>query len=163
MAQINFGVKEINPKSALAQKEEALKLYQAQLTDPNGLKLYALKEGLDFAMWMEEEKGAYETVVRNILTLFNDGGNTQQVILTPHTARPDLQLRVLSSFMSSPTMGLAEPEVQDAFKTYREALISFMGQMLPSMVPNPDELENMGMQPQQPQGPQQMQAPQGAM
>ena len=163
MAQINFGVKEINPKSALAQKEEALKLYQAQLTDPNGLKLYALKEGLDFAMWMEEEKGAYETVVRNILTLFNDGGNTQQVILTPHTARPDLQLRVLSSFMSSPTMGIAEPQVQDAFKTYREALISFMGQMLPSMVPNPDELENMGMQPQQPQGPQQMQAPHGAM
>ena len=68
--------------------------------------------------------------------------------------------------MSSPSMGLSEPPVQDAFKTYREALISFMGQMLPSMVPTPDELENMGMQPQQPhqpQGPQQMQAPQGAM
>jgi len=166
MGQISFGVKEINPKSHLAQKEEALKLFSQNLTDQAGFKLYALKEGLDFAMWMEEEKGAYETVVRNILTLFNDGASTQQIILTPHTARPDIQLRVLSAFMSSPIMGLSEPDVQDAFKSYREALISFMGQMLPSMVPNPDELESMGIQPPQagpPPGQPPQNMPQGAM
>ena len=160
MAQINFGVREVNPKSELAQKEEALKLFSANLTDQAGLKLYALKEGLDFAMWMDEERGAYETVVRNILTLFNDGGSTQQIIITPHTARPDIQLRVLSAFMSSPIMGLSEPEVQDSFKTYRESLIMFMGQVLPAMVPNPDELESMGIQTPQ-AGPQGGQLPQG--
>jgi hypothetical protein len=30
--------------------------------------------------------------------------------------------------------------VQDAFKAYRESLISFMGQSLPAMVPNPDDV-----------------------
>jgi hypothetical protein len=108
-------------------------------------------------MWMDEEKAAYEVVVRNILTLYGSGEQPQQIIITPHTSRPDVQLRVLSAFMSGPAMGVAAPEVQDSFKSYREALISFMGQTLPSMVPNPDELAEMGLPQQQPQGPPQLQ------
>jgi hypothetical protein len=115
-------------------------LLSAGVTDPEGLKLFALKEGLDFAMWMDEEKSAYESVIRNILLLYGDGQQTQQIVLTPHTCRPDLQLRVLSAFMANPIMSLASPAVQDAFKAYRESLISFMGQSLPAMVPNPDDV-----------------------
>jgi aminopeptidase-like protein len=118
-------------------------MLQAGLTDPEGVKLFALKEGLDFAIWMEEEKSAYESVIRNILLLYGDGVTTQQIVLTPHTCRPDMQLRVLSSFMANPVMGMASPEVQDAFKSYRESLISFMGQSLPAMVPNPDDVANV--------------------
>jgi hypothetical protein len=51
-----------------------------------------------------------------------------------------MQLRVLSAFMSNPIMSLSSPGVQDAFKAYRESLISFMGQSLPAMVPNPDDV-----------------------
>jgi hypothetical protein len=101
-------------------------MLQAGLTDPDGLKLFAMKEGLDLAVWMEEEKSAYESVVRNILLLFGDGQTTQQIVLTPHTTRPDIQLRVLSAFMANPIMSVASPQVQDAFKNYREALIGFM-------------------------------------
>lgn len=118
-------------------------MLQAGLTDPEGVKLFALKEGLDFAIWMEEEKSAYESVIRNILLLYGDGVTTQQIVLTPHTCRPDMQLRVLGSFMANPVMGMASPEVQDAFKSYRESLISFMGQSLPAMVPNPDDVANV--------------------
>jgi hypothetical protein len=156
MSQISFAVREINPKSELARKQEAIQLLDKKLTDPAGFKLYALKEGLDFAMWMDEEKAAYEMVVRNILTLFGSGGDPQQIILTPHTARPDIQLRVLSSFMTGPQMAMASHQVQDSFKSFREALISFMGQTLPSMVPNPDEIQDLGMPPRQ-----QLQQPQG--
>lgn len=158
MSQISFAVREINPKSELARKQEAIQLLDKKLTDPAGFKLYALKEGLDFAMWMDEEKAAYEMIVRNILTLFGSGGDPQQIILTPHTARPDIQLRVLSSFMTGPQMAMASHQVQDSFKSFREALISFMGQTLPSMVPNPDEIQDLGMEPRQ-----QLQQPQGMM
>jgi hypothetical protein len=127
-----------------------MSLLQAGMTDPEGVKLFALKEGLDFALWMDEEKSAYESVIRNILLLYGDGTNTQQIVLTPHTARPDLQLRVLSAFMASPTMSMASPQVQDAFKSYRESLIAFMGQSLPAMVPNPDDVAIFN--PQQPGG-----------
>jgi hypothetical protein len=139
-SQISFTVKDTAPKSEVVRKQEAMSLLQAGMTDPEGVKLFAMKEGLDFALWMDEEKSAYESVIRNILLLYGDGENTQQIVLTPHTCRPDLQLRVLSAFMANPIMTLASPAVQDAFKSYRESLISFMGQSLPAMVPNPDDV-----------------------
>jgi hypothetical protein len=162
-SQISFTVKDTSPRSEVVRKQEAMGLLQAKVTDPEALKLFALKEGLDFAMWMEEEKSAYESIIRNTLLLYGDGQQTQQIVVTPHTARPDLQLRVLSAFMSNPIMSLASPAVQDAFKAYRESLISFMGQSLPAMVPNPDDvaLVNPGMM-QGGQGPG-AQPPQGAM
>jgi hypothetical protein len=146
-SQISFTVKDTSPRSEVVRKQEAMSLLQAGVTDPEGLKLFALKEGLDFAMWMDEEKSAYESIIRNILLLYGDGQQTQQIVVTPHTARPDLQLRVLSAFMSNPIMTMASPGVQDAFKSYRESLISFMGQSLPAMVPNPDDVAivNPGM------------------
>ena len=139
-SQISFTVRDTTPKSEVVRKQEAMGLLRAGMTDPEGVKLLALKEGLDFALWMEEEKSAYESVIRNVLLLYGDGTTTQQIVLTPHTTRPDLQLRVLSAFMANPIMSLSSPAVQDAFKAYRESLISFMGQSLPAMVPNPDDV-----------------------
>jgi hypothetical protein len=142
-SQIAFTVRDTAPKSEVVRKQEAMGMLSAGLTDPDGVKLFMMKEGIDVAMWMEEEKSAYESVVRNILLLFGDGTTTQQIVLTPHTSRPDIQIRVLSAFMSNPIMGVASPAVQDAFKAYREALIGFMGQTLPAMVPNPDDMANV--------------------
>jgi len=156
-SQIAFTVQDTSPKSEVVRKQEALSMLQAGLTDPDGLKLFAMKEGLDLAIWMEEEKSAYESVVRNILLLFGDGSQTQQIVITPHTTRPDIQLRVLGAFMANPIMSVASVQVQDAFKAYRESLIGFMGQTLPAMVPNPDDMANVAGQqgqpePAQPQG-----------
>ena len=156
-SQISFTVKDTAPKSEVVRKQEAMSMMQAGLSDADGVKLLAMKEGLDLAVWMEEEKSAYESVVRNILLLFGDGQKTQQIVITPHTTRPDIQLRVLGAFMANPIMGIASPEVQNAFKSYREALISFMGQTLPAMVPNPDDVANVAGRI----GPQQQAQPQG--
>lgn len=158
-SQIAFTVQDTSPKSEVVRKQEALSMLQAGLTDPDGLKLFAMKEGLDLAIWMEEEKSAYESVVRNILLLFGDGVQTQQIVITPHTTRPDIQLRVLGAFMANPIMSVASVQVQDAFKAYRESLIGFMGQTLPAMVPNPDDMANVAGQPEQ----QQQAQPQGNM
>jgi hypothetical protein len=141
MSQLSVTIREVSPKSEVARKQEAIQLYGLEgFQDPLAFKLFALKESLDFAMWLDEEKAAYETVIQNCLILYGDGVSTGRIIGTPHTSAPEAQLRVLSGFMTSPTMAVASPEVQDAFKMYRERLIDSMGMTLPSAIPNPDDL-----------------------
>lgn len=151
---LTFGVKQVNPRSEVARKEEAMGLLKAGLTDPMGLKIFAMKEGIDFAMWMDEERGAYETIVQNILLLYGNGDEPGQVVLTQHLLRPDLQMRILSAFMTGPVMNAASTEVKEEFRKFRDAMLRFMGQTLPQQIPTPEEAAAMGMQP--PQVPPQM-------
>ena len=153
VAHLTFSVRQVNPRSEVVRKQEAMQMLQAGLMDPDGMKLFALKEGLDFAMWIDEDQASYEQVVQNILTLFGNGSDPGQVIITPHTSRPELQLRVLSSFMSGPLITKADPLVVDEFKKYRESLIQFMGASLPAMVPNPDSAAMFAEQAPPPAGP----------
>ena len=76
------------------------------------------------------------------------------IVITPHTRKPELKLRVLSSFSSGPLMTKADPKIVDEFKKYREALIQFMGASLPAMVPNPDSAALFAEQAPQTAGPQ---------
>lgn len=156
VGHLTFTVKQINPRSEVARKEEAMAMLKAGLTDPIGLKMFALKEGLDFAMWMDEEKGAYESIVQSILQLYGNGENPGQVVLTQHMLRPDVQMRVLGAFMTSPVLAVASSEVKDEFRKFRDAMLRFMGQTLPQQVPTPEEAAAMGMQPPQAQPPMPM-------
>lgn len=148
VAHLSFTVRQINPRSEVARKEEAMAMLKSGLTDPVGLKLFSLKEGLDFALWMDEEKGAYESIVQAILMLYGNGQDPGQIVLTQHMLRPDLQMRVLGGFMTSPIMAMASAEVQEEFKKFRDTMLRFMGQTLPEQIPTPDEAAAMGMQPQ---------------
>jgi hypothetical protein len=143
ISRLSFGVREVNPRSEVVRKQEAVQLLQmfqgtGEMTKEDFI-LFALKEGLDFAMWTDEHQAAYDTVVRNVLLLFGDGEEPGEVIVTPQTSRPDMQLRVLTAFMSSPVMAVADSRVQDAFITYHDTLKGFMGMVLPEGVPNPDD------------------------
>ena len=162
IGHLNFTVKQINPRSEVARKEEAMGLLKSGLTDPIGFKIFALKEGLDFAMWMDEEKGAFETIVLHILQLYGNGQDPGQVVLTQHMLRPDVQMRVLGGFMTSPILSVASAEVKDEFRKFRDTMLQFMGQTLPQQVPTPDEAAAMGMQQPQP-GQQQQMPPEGMM
>ena len=162
IGHLNFSVKEINPRSEVARKEEALNLLKAGLTDPIAFKIFALKEGLDFAIWMDEEKGAFETIVMHILQLYGNGQDPGQTILTQHMLRPDVQMRVLGGFMTSPILAIASSQVKDEFRKFRDTMLQFMGQTLPQQIPTPEEAAVMGMQQPQP-GQQQQMPPQGMM
>ena len=162
IGHLNFSVKEINPRSEVARKEEALNLLKAGLTDPIAFKIFALKEGLDFAIWMDEEKGAFETIVMHILQLYGNGQDPGQTILTQHMLRPDVQMRVLGGFMTSPILTIASSQVKDEFRKFRDTMLQFMGQTLPQQIPTPEEAAAMGMQQPQP-GQQQQMPPQGMM
>ena len=140
VSRLAFGIRQRNPRSEVARKQEALELQQRLQIDPDTFILFAMKEGLDFAMWTDEHQSAYETVVRNVILLYSDGQTPGQVILVPEQAKPELQVRVLNAFMGGPMMMVASPEVQNQFTRYKQTLIEFMGLSLPEAVPNPDDL-----------------------
>lgn len=158
LSRLSFGVRDLTPRSVTARKQEALELWKLGINqDPVGFRLFALKEGLDFALYMDDDSGAYEMSIRAILTLFNDGETPGQIILTPHTTRPELVLRMVMAFMTSPALQVASPEVTDAFIMFRETLMQWMGLVMPEGVPALDEAAAMTAPPQLPGG----QQPQG--
>lgn len=140
VGSLTFGVRHVSPRSEVARKQEALELLKLGLSDADGVRLLGLKEGLDFALWNDEDSSAYEQVVRNILSIYGDGTSPGGIWVTPHTSRPDFQLRVLNSFISGPHMSAASKDVVDAFIQYRETLIAYLGQTLPNSIPNPDDM-----------------------
>ena len=71
--------------------------------------------------------------------MFADGAQPGEIVVTPQTAMPELQLRILSSFMTSPVMAMSDPNVQNAFNNYREFLMQTLGPVMPEAVPNPDD------------------------
>lgn len=161
IAHLNFTVRQVSPTSPLTRKAELAQLAEMKAKwdgegDWDGFVLSAIKEGIDIPFWHEEERAAYEMVVKNILVLYGSGDqHSGEVILTPHTARPDIQLRVLSAFMASPRMALASAEIQDEFQRYYDLLVYFSGFVLPQAMPNPDDLalvapEATGAQSQNP-------------
>jgi hypothetical protein len=140
VSRLAFGIRQRHPRSEVARKAEAMELQQRLQIDPDTFILFAMKEGLDFAMWTDEHQSAYETVVRNIILLYGDGQSPGQIIVVPEQAKPEIQMRVLGAFMGSPVMMVASPEVQNAFTRYKQTLLDFLGLVLPAAVPNPDDL-----------------------
>lgn len=141
LSGLNVTIRDVSPHSPVVRKQEALQLYQMEgyAGDLQRLILLSLEEGLDFAMYMGEEKAAYESIVRNILLLYGDGQNPGEVIVTPDSVLPEFQLRVLGGFMSGPLMQVASPEVQDEFMKFKRFLLESMQMVLPEGVPNPDD------------------------
>lgn len=139
-ARLSFSIKESSPRSKVGRKQEALELFKEGLTDPDAFKIFALKEGLDFALWMGEEQSAFETAVRNCLLIYSNGDEPGMAIITPYTARPDFQIRVVNAFMSHPRMAMASVEVHDAFADYRDSLLQMQGLApIQGLTPNPDD------------------------
>lgn len=154
VSRLQFGVREANPRSKVARKQEAISLLQLQATDPLRLTLLGLNEALDFALYAEPEKAAFESIVMDILVLYGDGVTPGRVRIGDFSSKPDIQLVVLESFMSGPYLKMASFEVRNAFKQYRDALIQFSGMMLPSAVPTPEDMAIFGQMPGQQGQPQ---------
>jgi len=149
VTRLRVGVKEVTPRSQALRKQEALAMFTAQLADADRLILLSLEEGIDLALWIEPEKAAYQVVVQNILSLYGDGQAGGSIVVTPHTERPEFQLRVLEAFMGGPEMRAASAEVQDFFIRYRTALLGFISPILPEQVP---DLQESALIAQQTQG-----------
>lgn len=145
ISRLTFTVRDVNPSSAYARKEEMFRLAEMRTKmegrgDWTAFVITSITEGIDITYYTDEEKAAVETVILNILTLYGDGEEPAgPVILTPHVARPDIQIRILQAFMSGPYMRKASVFVQNDFATYLDTLKGYMGMILPEGIPNPDD------------------------
>lgn len=140
VSRLSIGVREHTLRSPLARKIEALQLWEKGIeTDPMSLRLFFVQEGLDVSLRLDAERGAFTAIVRTILSLYGDGETPGDPWLHPHTSAPEIYLRVLQDFMGGPALQIASPEVVESFVELRDALLSWMGLILPAAIPNPDD------------------------
>ena len=150
--QLAFTVRDEAPRNREAKKQAAFAVAKDYFAeggeiDTDGLKLYLISEGLEVEAWIEEEKNAYEVIVRNILKMFGDGDENTDVEINPFFSKPALQLRVLNAFMSSVVFERAGVQVKNDFIEYKQELTSYMGNVLPSSMKNADDyVANIAMQ-----------------
>lgn len=148
VARMRFTVRSLSPRSEVARKQEALRLWELGVEqDPLNLKLLAFKEGLDFAMYVDDEVGAYEATVRAILSLYNDGETPGELMLTPYTMNAEMVMRLLSGFLAGPHMQVASDEVIRTFYNLREFVMESLGLTLPNAVPTPEDLAVLSAMP----------------
>jgi len=131
-----FSTMEESPRSTAVRKAEVVQMFQLH-QDWERFVITALEEGLDFGMWLGAEQAAYETVKMDLLSLYGDGQRSGEVVLTPHTVKPELMLRVVDAFLASPVVKVASHIVQNNLIRYRKTLINYMGAVLPEPVPDP--------------------------
>lgn len=122
LSRIRFGVQNANPRSKTAVKQEALQLVQLGINDVEGLKLFAAKNGLDFALDMDEILNTVQLTVKNVLTLYGNGQEPGQIVVSPMVGRPDVVLQILNGFMAGEVFALANPIVQDEFLRWHRDL-----------------------------------------
>lgn len=139
-SRLVFTVKNSAPKSPAALKQEAVGYLTNQQITIDQFQYYCVSQGIDVAMPLGRTKNAYEKAVRNILVLFADGQTPGQVVATPYSNVPTIDLQVLEEFMASVTFSLASPAVQTAFMQYMQDLQTQLGTVLPAGYQNPDDV-----------------------
>lgn len=141
MSRLSFGPRMAGNKSKAQRKAEATELLKLGLGSPLKILIKSIEEGWDFALWLKPEETAIKSIIRNILTLYNDGVTPGQLLDNPNFARPDIQQMFLDEFMASYKMAVADIAVQREFIAYRKFLISQNGRTLPEGLPyNPDDM-----------------------
>lgn len=137
LSRLSFSIQSLTTSGESLKKQEAMFLVERGVSDRNSLILYAMREGIQLAMYLDGEEAAYRTAIFNILALFGDGESNQPIWISPHTERPDLQLRVLDAFLGAPEFRVARPDIINDFFTYRESLLAGMRQFVPQQIPDP--------------------------
>lgn len=152
MSMIQFGMRETAPKNLSVRRQEAMGYLAVQgLTDPDAVKILMLKEGLDPALWLDQEQADYESTIRDLLILFGDGEEPGLVGLHPMVGRPDFRARIAASFISRPIVQQASVDVQEALYKYLETCRGFMQGVLPDPFQNPADTAMIQAQQQQQQ------------
>ncbi len=144
LSRLKFSIREANPKSEVAQVQFGLQMVKDQQIPMEKFIIEAVEKGWDLPFWMGDMKAAVAVVIRNILTLYNDGVTPGVMVTTPDLSRADIQLAILSAFMSDTPMQVASVDVQDEFIRYKQKLTQWTGRVLPEQLPyNPDDLASV--------------------
>jgi len=141
ISRMSFGIKALTPRSNAARIQQAIEAIQVGLATPLQVILFLMESGLEYPIWMRKWQGPYETAIRQILMLYNDGQQPGVMVDHPHTNAPTVALELVDAVMSSPMMLVASHQVVSAFVQWRMDLLADAGRgVLPPMTPTPESL-----------------------
>jgi hypothetical protein len=139
ISRMTFGIKALTPRSNAARVQQAIEAVGQGLATPLQFILFLMESGLEYPIWMRKWQGPYETAIRQILMLYNDGQQMGVMVDHPHTNSPTIALELVDAFMSSPMMLVASHGVVTAFVRWRMDLLADAGRgVLPPMTPTPE-------------------------
>lgn len=147
---LDFTIRHVLPINKELMVQEAMQALQVH-QDPMRFWLYLCEHDLPFACFYGEEKAAYDQVVRNILEIVGNGLEAGFVLGNRNAMLPELQLRVLVSFMVGPVFRVLDPQIRETLVQYRKLLQEMMGRQIPDQLPTPQEImdERAAAQPAQ--------------
>lgn len=143
-SKLVFSVKSQDIANNTVKLQEAKEFVQLGLQDEIDFKLYVLEHDIRVAMNMGPARAAYRSGIIKILTLFNDGEVPGVIDPALGIEAPELQLRLLESFIHGPELKQASVDVQNAFIAYQEVLQAMLGSVLPPGIPDVQDVVDRG-------------------
>jgi len=137
IGRLTFTIMEGQPSGGLGAKLESMQLVGSGMQSPDQFKLFCVKNDIDLAMDLGDVRQAYDNAVENILFLYNDGMQPQQVLINTNSLRADIELMVLDPFLASREFLQSSTDVQGALLAYQNILRSQLGNLLPPNVMMP--------------------------
>lgn len=137
IGRLEFTIMEGHPSNGLGAKMEAMQLVGSGMQSPDQFKLFCVKNNIDLAMDLSDVRQAHDNAIENILFLYNDGQEPQQVLINTNSLRADVELMILDPFLASREFLQSSVDVQQALLTYQNTLRSQMGNLLPPNVEMP--------------------------
>lgn len=137
IGRLEFSIMEGHPSNGLSAKLESMQLVGSGLQSADQFKLFCVKNNIDLAMDLSDVRQAYDNAVENILFLYNDGQEPQQVLINTNSLRADIELMVLDPFLASREFLQASVDVQQALLLYQNTLRTQLGNLMPPNVQMP--------------------------
>lgn len=134
IGRLEFTIMEGHPSNGLSAKMESMQLVGSGMQSADQFKLFCVQNDIDLAMDLSDVRQAHDNAVENILFLYNDGEQPQQVLINTNSVRADIELMVLDPFLASREFLEASTDVQSALLMYQNTLRTQLGNLLPPNV-----------------------------
>jgi hypothetical protein len=131
IGRLKFEILEGHTNQGIGAKLEGLQLVQGQMQSFEQFQLFCVKNNIDLAMDMSEIRQAYNNAIMNILLIYNDGQESQQVAINTNSVRADVELLVLNPFLATREFLNASIDVQEALLQYQNILMTQLNVLLP--------------------------------
>lgn len=143
--EVKIDVKDREPKSTEARKQELLLMYNSELIDDVEFRFINWKEDLNFPVGNRGEFEAYRKATYNNIVLFGDGETPGQIHPDMFMDNPEIHLRVVRAFTARLEMTFASQAIRTAFTNLIQLLEGFLGGY-PSGLPPMEQMaeEQMG-------------------
>ena len=123
------------------RKMELVQELKQQTISAMEYRIQARREALDLPVGNDQEWENYRRAVYNVLSIFGDGTNPGDPVLSQNDM-PEVHIHVLSSFMARPEYNFADVKVRNQFENALDFYKRLQGEY-PDQLPFPEDIAEM--------------------